>query len=234
MRENSSVSTKIRWGGENEVLQVLEYNFLCGPWWSKHFSAVHGGWHQSTSTLQPVEDPVPLQVDMPWRKLQHMERSYWSRLLAGLAAHEEVPVQEMMFCQSLWPMSTHAGAGCSLWTVYHGQNPFRSRSWRITRYGKGPCWRSLWKTLSYRKDPTLEERIVRRKDPQRQHYGLNIVPLSSILHAAEGKRQKSKELSFKKRRESWFLFFSFVSHNPTLLLSDNKLNKFSPNWISFA
>jgi len=53
-----------------EVLQALEQRFPCSPWSRSRYSNLYfcRPWRttvQQISTLQPVEDPILQQVDMP-------------------------------------------------------------------------------------------------------------------------------------------------------------------------
>lgn len=47
-----------------------------------------------TTTVGPIEDPVPQQVDICWRKIHALETPHWNRLLAGAASQGEKPMQE--------------------------------------------------------------------------------------------------------------------------------------------
>jgi len=63
---------------------------------------VHG---RADIHMQSMEDPTPEQVDVPWRKLQPVDSSHWSRLLAGAVARGEEPMPRQVFWQDFWPMS---------------------------------------------------------------------------------------------------------------------------------
>lgn len=50
-----------------------------------------------------MEDLMPEQVDVAWRKQQPMKSPCWSKLLAGTAACGEEPTWEHVIRQELWP-----------------------------------------------------------------------------------------------------------------------------------
>lgn len=60
--------------------------------------------------LQPMEDSMPQQVDMSWRKLQPMESQNRSSILPGAVVHEEETTLEQSVPCGQYPAGgTHAG-----------------------------------------------------------------------------------------------------------------------------
>lgn len=84
--------------------------------------------------LQPMEDSMPQQVDMSWRKLKPVERRpRWSRLSVKLTG------------RNCGPWGTHTGAVCFWRTAPHEKDLCQSSFWRTAAQGKGPHWSSSWR-----------------------------------------------------------------------------------------
>ncbi|OPJ89134.1 hypothetical protein AV530_016360 [Patagioenas fasciata monilis] len=106
--------------------------------------------------LQPIEDPMPEQMDAPKGGCDPMESLCWSRLLAGPVNPVErgAHAGTSFLAGLVTPWVTHAEAVCSK---------------RTSPRGKHPRWNSSWRTASYGKDPMLEQgKTVRSPPPEEE------------------------------------------------------------------
>jgi len=67
---------------------------------------VHGG---ADLQPQPMEDPMPEQVDVPSRKLQPMESPSWTKFAGRSCRCGEEHMYEQVFWQDLWPVGDPSG-----------------------------------------------------------------------------------------------------------------------------
>ena len=125
------------------------------PWWCRlSLYSPQRSKVEQIFTLHFVEDPMPEQVDVPWRKLwpcrdTTLEQGPGRNCGPWRGAHAGA----VFLAGSITPWGTHNGA---------------VHSCRTAPCGKDPCWKSLWRTVSCELDPKMEQgKSMRRKDRQR-------------------------------------------------------------------
>lgn len=149
---------------------------LCCPW-----RTVLG----QIPTLQPVEDPMPEQVGMSWRKLQYMEscNTCKSRLLTGSVTHDEKHTQEEVLWQELWLRGHPWWSSLFLKACTQWKESMLEQFLKNYSLWEGPILEKFMKDYLCGRDPMPKQENSMRRRSSRDEKCYKLTP-APILHSA--------------------------------------------------